>query len=176
MLIVISGLPGTGKTTLAAALARHLMAVHLSVDTVEDALLRCGLERGWTTGVAAYEAAGAAAQQNLVLGSTVVVDAVNDSEAARQVWRDAASRSGVEVRFVLLVPPASSEHERRLRARERGLEHVPEPSWSQVAERAEAYEAWRDQPVEVSADEPVERLVRLLEQELALGRSERPPG
>jgi predicted kinase len=170
MLIVISGLPATGKTTLAAGLARNVGAVHLSVDAVEDAMLRAGLERGWATGVAAYEAVGAAAQQNLVLGLTVVVDAVNDSDAARRTWRDAGERAGVEVRFVLLVPPASGEHQRRLRARERGLEHVPEPSWSQVVARAEAFEAWRDETIELSADEPVEQLIRRLQPHLALGR------
>lgn len=171
MLIVISGLPATGKTTLATALAQRVGAVHLSVDAVEDALLRSGLEPGWTTGVAAYEAAGAASEQNLLLGHTVVVDAVNDSEAARQVWRDAAARAAADVRFVVLTPPATSEHQRRLGARQRGLQHVPEPSWSQVELRAEGYEVWRDGRLELSADEPVLQLVRRLEQELALGRA-----
>lgn len=168
MLIVISGLPATGKTALATALARHTNVVHLSVDTVEDALLRCGLEPGWSTGVAAYEAVGAAAQQNLQFGRSVVVDAVNDSEAARQVWRDAGERSGAEVRFVLLVPPSVSEHQRRLRSRERGLAQVPEPSWSEVEQRAAAFEAWRDSPLELPADEPIPELLRRLEQELPL--------
>lgn len=171
MLILISGLPATGKTTLAAALARRVEAVHLSVDGIEDALLRSGLEPGWATGVAAYQAVGAAAQQNLPLGHTVVVDAVNDSEAARQVWRDAAARAGADIRFVLLTPPETAEHQRRLGARERGLQQIPEPSWSQVELRAEEYQAWQDDPLEVSADEPVEQLVRSLEQELQPGRA-----
>lgn len=96
VLIVISGLPGVGKTTLAAALARQARAVHLSVDAAEEALLGAGLEPGWTTGVAAYEAVRAAAEQNLTLGLIVVVDAVNDSEAARQTWRTAAGRADAE--------------------------------------------------------------------------------
>lgn len=170
MLIVISGLPATGKSTLAAALSRHVGAVHLSVDTVEDAMLRAGLEPGWTTGVAAYEAVGAAAQQNLVLGRVVVVDAVNDSDAARQTWRDAAGRAEVEVQFVLLRPPASAEHQRRLSARTRGFGHVREPSWEQVTARADAYEAWRGEPIELSGEEPVEVLIRRLEPELAVTR------
>ncbi|MBS3939558.1 MAG: AAA family ATPase [Actinobacteria bacterium] len=175
MLIVISGLPATGKTTLAAALARRVRAVHLSVDTVEDALLRSGLEPGWTTGVAAYEAVSAAAQQNLVLGLRVVVDAVNDSEAARQVWRDAAKRAGDVVRFVLLLPPNVAEHQRRLRTRERGLEQVPEPSWSEVEHRTQVYEAWPDEPLVLAADEPIEHLVKRLDHELSHDRAEHTP-
>ena len=54
LLVVISGLPGVGKTSVARALAHQLAAVHLSVDALEDAMLGCGLPRGWSVGVAAY--------------------------------------------------------------------------------------------------------------------------
>jgi predicted kinase len=169
VLIVISGLPGTGKTTLAELVARRLGAAHLSVDTMEDALLGAGLEPGWSTGVAAYEAVRAAAEQNLSLGFTVVVDAVNDSDAARRTWREAAVHTGRDLRFVLLHPPAPPEHRRRLRARARGFRNVREPTWQEVIERAERYEGWPDEPIEMSASEPAERLVERLAQSLDLG-------
>ncbi len=169
MLIVISGLPATGKTTLAAALARRIEATHLSVDTVEDALLGAGLEQGWTTGVAAYEAVRVAAEQNLELGATVVVDAVNDSDAARQTWRDAAKTTGAAVFFVLLRPPPPADHQARLRARARTLRLVHEPTWEDVVERAQTYEEWAGDPIELSATEPVEALVDQLHQVLKLG-------
>ena len=37
MLIVFGGLPGTGKTTVARELARQLGAVHLRIDSIEQA-------------------------------------------------------------------------------------------------------------------------------------------
>lgn len=163
---MISGVPGTGKTTLAEALARRIGAAHLSVDTVEEALRGAGLESGWTTGVAAYEAVRAAAQQNLLLGLTVVVDAVNDSDAARQTWRDAASATGTVVRFVLLRPLPPREHRRRIHGRARALRHVGEPTWEQVLERARTYEEWSDEPIDVSASEPVDLLVSQLQHAL----------
>lgn len=177
MLIVVSGLPGTGKTTVAEILAARLGAVHLSVDVAEDALLKAGLAEGWTTGVAAYEAVRAAAEQNLALGFAVVVDAVNDSDDARQTWRDAAEHCDVSLRFVVIQPPAEQEHQRRLQSRKRNLRHVSEPTWEQVRERARTYEPWRDSPLEVSGSPPVQALVEdllaALQLELEASRARR---
>jgi predicted kinase len=69
-LIVISGLPGTGKSEVAAELAARLKALHLSIDPIEDALLGAGLRSSWETGVAAYEATRVVAEQNLSLSRT----------------------------------------------------------------------------------------------------------
>jgi predicted kinase len=166
MLTVVSGLPGTGKSAVAAAVAGRSDAVHLSVDRIEDALLGAGVPPGWTTGVAAYEAVRAAAEQNLELGRLVVVDAVNDSEAARSTWRRAASSTSTSVLFILLTPPAPREHRSRLRSRTRTLAHVPEPTWEQVQARAEAFEPWQGEYAEVDSGqrigEVVERVLRLM--------------
>jgi predicted kinase len=142
MLIVVSGLPGTGKSAVAERVARRLGAVQLSIDDIEDALLGAGLAPGWTTGVAAYEAVRAAAEQNLALGRVVVVDAVNDSEPARETWRRAADATNVPVLFFVLTLDDDAEHRRRLDGRRRNLAHVREPSWEDVRRRAESVEPW----------------------------------
>ena len=163
-LIVISGLPGVGKTSVAEIIAASTGSVHLSIDAVEESLLACGLPAGWEVGVAAYEAARAMAEQNLRLGHDVVVDAVNDSDEARQTWRTAASRTGARIEFVYLMISDAREHERRLRGRDRGLTHgesrclgdlfrlelthVGEPTWSDVQRRRADYAAWSDEVVE----------------------------
>jgi predicted kinase len=144
VLIVISGLPGTGKTAVAAALAARMGAVHLSIDPIEDALLGAGLPRSWETGVAAYEAARVMAEQNLALGTSVLVDAVNDSGPARETWRTAAANTEATLAFVLLTLDDEAEHRRRLDGRVRELTHVPEPSWADVLRRAAAYAPWAD--------------------------------
>lgn len=162
MLIVISGLPGTGKSAVAAEVANAIDAVRLSIDSIEEALLGAGLQPSWQTGVAAYEAARAAAEQNLALGRTVVVDAVNDSELARDTWRNAASRSGAALVFVLLTLDDAAEHRRRLEGRVRGLVHVPEPTWEEVRQRAASFEPWAADCVRVGADAPVAEVARAI--------------
>ena len=152
VLIVISGLPGTGKSAVAVAVAEHLHAVYLSVDPVEDALLGAGLPAGWTTGVAAYEAVRVAAEANMTFGWDVVVDAVNDSEIARQTWRTASMNTGVPLTFILLAVTDVSEHRRRVEGRNRNFAKVSDPTWEQVQARAQAYEAWLGEYEVVNAD------------------------
>lgn len=159
MLVVISGLPGTGKSAVAQSVATRTGAVQLSVDVVEDALLEAGLPPGWTTGVAAYEAVRAAAEQNLALGRIVVVDAVNDSEPARNTWRRAARATGTQVRFVVLSPPDAHEHRARLEGRQRALRRVQEPTWEQVETRAASYAPWTDEHLLVDGAQSLQDVV-----------------
>jgi predicted kinase len=160
VLLVISGLPGTGKSAAGAALAREMDAVHLSVDEVEDAILGAGFQRDWTTGVAAYEAVRAAAEQNLGLGRFVIVDAVNDSAAARLTWSNAATATRTPLLFIVLKPPPDQEHQRRLANRIRHHAHVPEPSWVEVRARAASYEPWDGEYVVIDSAQPIEAVVR----------------
>jgi AAA domain-containing protein len=119
-----------------------LNGVHLSVDPVEDAMLRCDLPAGWNVGVAAYEAVRTMAESNLALGRVVVVDAVNDSEAARDTWRTAANNVDVSLTFAVLTCSDLDEHRRRLEGRTRGFSRLPEPSWSRVLSRSRGYAPW----------------------------------
>ncbi|GAA1916216.1 hypothetical protein GCM10009775_05860 [Microbacterium aoyamense] len=159
MLVVISGLPGTGKSAVAVEVARRTGAVHLSIDTVEDAMLGGGLERSWTTGAAAYEAVRAVAEQNLALGLRVVVDAVNDSEIARDTWRRAAGATNASLTFVLLMLDDETEHQRRLAVRERNLRSIVEPTWDDVRRRAAEFEPWLGDHLRVEADRPLAQIV-----------------
>lgn len=141
--------------------------MHLSIDAVEESILACSLPRGWRVGVAAYEAVGTMADLNLRLGRTVIVDAVNDSEDARQTWRAAAARNESRIDFLYLVISDALEHERRLTSRDRGLAHVGEPTWADVQRRRADYATWSDAVVEVdtwarTTDEVAEALISRL--------------
>ena len=159
MLLVVSGLPGLGKTSVAREVARRLEAVHLSVDPVEDAMLACGLPRSRATGIAAYETLRAMAETNLELGRIVVVDAVNDSEAARDTWRRAAAATGREVCFVQLTIEDDDVHRARLEGRPRRFQHVDEPSWHDVLARARDAEPWVEPPTVADASRDLAQVV-----------------
>jgi hypothetical protein len=79
----------------------------------------------------------------------VVVDAVNDSEEARDTWRAAAHNSKAALTFTVLTCSDVDEHRRRLEGRSRGFSRLPEPSWSQVLDRSGDYAPWNCEHLEV---------------------------
>ena len=76
MLIVLGGLPGVGKSALARSLAQRIGAVLLRIDPIEQAMRNAGLI---VSGPQGYLAVRDHSQDNLRMGQTVVVDAVNPS-------------------------------------------------------------------------------------------------
>jgi predicted kinase len=116
MLIVFSGLPGSGKTSLARVLAKELAAVHVRIDTIEEALLRMGGEALVGQG-AGYCVAYAVAEENLKLGRTVIADSVNPIGVTRKAWHEVATRSEVAIVNVAVCCSDKSEHQRRIEAR-----------------------------------------------------------
>ena len=82
VLIVTAGLPGSGKSTIAEIIAGRLGATAISVDPIEGAILKAGIDSDQPTGLAAYLVAERMAEQVLVSGHSVVVDAVNADVSA----------------------------------------------------------------------------------------------
>ncbi|WDF35254.1 ATP-binding protein (plasmid) [Arthrobacter agilis] len=142
MLIVMAGLPGSGKSTIGADVARQLQCAMVSVDPIEAAMWRSGISQAQPTGLAAYVVAESIAEQQLRLGHHVIVDAVNDVEPARQQWRDLAGRFGETPIFIEVFCSDPEEHRRRLETRQRNLPGFPEPSWDSLAQRRTHLDEW----------------------------------
>jgi predicted kinase len=159
VLVVMSGLPASGKSTIADAVGRRLGAPVLSVDPIEAAMARCGIPLSFETGVAAYEVAAVLAEHQLRLGLTVIVDAVSSLEVARDMWRLAARRSDAEIRIVEVICSDRDAHRDRLASRRRGIEGFPEPSWDDVLARDDEWEPWLDDRLVVDSMRPLAETV-----------------
>lgn len=142
MLIAFGGLPGTGKTTVARELARRLGAVHVRLDTIEQAMRSCGVVKA-DVGPAGYVVAYGVAEDNLRIGRIVVADTVNPVQATRDAWLDVARRAGARVREVEVIWSDPVEHRHRVETRTADIEGHQLPTWQAVVERH--YEGW-DRP------------------------------
>ena len=138
MLIAFSGLPGTGKTSIARELARRLRATYLRVDTVEQALRSCGTLE--TVVAEGYETIYRLAEDNLNLGLTVIADSVNPLEITREAWADVAREANVRLISVEIVCSDEAEHRRRVESRSSDIPDLVLPTWDKVQNRE--YHPW----------------------------------
>ena len=173
LLIVIGGRPGTGKTSLARGLARALDAVHLRIDTIEQAL-RSAMMGSDALGTAGYVVAYGVAADNLALGRTVVADAVNPRASIRAAWRDVARRAAVGVVEVEVVCSDAAEHRRRVESRSCGYSgaRCSRPGTRSRRARMSAWDG--DHLVIDTARRPVEQGVSALLRVPAGPRARRP--
>ncbi len=139
MLIVLGGLPGVGKTTIASELARLLGAVHLRIDSIEIAIRESGVTVV-SVDDAGYRVAYAVAEDNLRIGRTVVADSVNPWPVTRDAWRDVAKRAAVTVVEVEITCSDREEHRHRVEQRLADTPGLSGPTWEQVL--SHDYRAW----------------------------------
>ena len=133
MLIVFGGLPGTGKSTIARAIAEERRATYIRIDTIEQALRSSGAVPG-DMGPHGYVVAYAVAEDNLRMGRDVVADSVNPIGVTRSAWRRRAAQAATTCVEVEVVCSDKNEHRRRVEARSTA------PTWDEVVQRA--YEPW----------------------------------
>ena len=96
VLILLSGMPGVGKSSLARAFCKGGRAVHLRVDAIEAAVTASALgpmlppdDPGSLKDVG-YQVAAAQAGELSAAGHVVVGDAANAVPEARAIWPPAA--------------------------------------------------------------------------------------
>jgi predicted kinase len=157
VLIIFSGLPGTGKTTIARELARRIGAVHVRIDSIEQALRNAGA-RVESEG---YRVAYAVAEDNLRLGLHVVADSVNPWPLTRTEWRAVAERAAVPSIDVEIVCSDPAVHRSRVENRQADIPGHALPAWDDVVARD--YRPWEGERLQidtlhVSVEEAVRRI------------------
>ena len=138
MLIVLGGLPGVGKTSIARVFSKAALAVHVRIDSIEQAIRESGVTVV-SLDDAGYRAAYAVAEDNLRLGHIVVADSVNPVPITRVAWLDVARRAGTRVIEVEIRCSDQAEHRRRVEGRLTDAEQWG-PAWPEVLDRD--YRAW----------------------------------
>ncbi len=175
ILIEFGGLPGTGKSTLAARLAEETGAVWLRIDEIECAMRRNGLTAD-QTGVAAYSVAHDVAANHLRRGLTVIADAVNPVHEARDGWRGLAASLNCDHLVIETVCPDGFEHRRRVETRTSDLPGWVYPTWAEVQKAAVLYEPRSDHRLTLDTSQPAEDSYRELKAFVEHARAVQPQG
>lgn len=162
VLYIFSGLPASGKSTLAKLLAKQTGAMYIRVDTVEQGLRDlCN----FNVEGEGYRLSYRIVRDNLELGHSCISDSCNPIKLTRSEWQEVAEYAGAK--FVNIEVSCSDviEHESRVNNRECEVANLKLPTWQQVKSRH--YESWESdvvkidtagQTVEASFSELVEKL------------------
>ena len=164
MLIILGGQPGVGKTAIAAELARLIGALHLRIDSIEQAIRSSGVV-SQPIDDAGYRVAYAVAEDNLRIGRTVIADSVNPLHLTRKAWAAVADRARVKAIEIEVTCSDVNEHRRRVETRTTDIPGLKLPAWEEVIGRE--YHRWDGEHLVVdTADRTVEQNVAAIRQVL----------
>ena len=144
MLIILGGLPGCGKSTLAEKLARCLPGLWLRIDSIEQALRDADIQYGTgcrEIGPEGYMASYRVAADNLRLGHFVIADSVNPLDLTRDAWRDVARKAQAPFCEIELICSDIALHRQRIENRRSTVENLKLPDWHAVQNRD--YHPWQ---------------------------------
>ena len=158
-MIVFSGLPGTGKSSLAEAVGRRFGIPVFAKDWLEASLLQSELKptsRDKSLGYAGYELLTILAKRQLMLGQSVILDSVAATKTIRAEWRRLAKRYQAEWRVIECICSVESVHRVRLKIRKRGIPGWHELKWSEVERVKNYYMPWRQDHLVLDMANPFE--------------------
>ena len=139
MLISFSGLPGTGKSTIAKLLAARTGAMVLRIDLVDQKLVEVGFVPKRDE---SYRICHALAEDNLRQGRVVISDCVNDRTVTREGWRAVAARAGVPCLELEIICSDETAHRRRVEMRAIDIPGFAPPDWGKICAAAAESDPW----------------------------------
>jgi predicted kinase len=162
-MIVFSGVPGTGKSSLADALGSAVGVPVFAIDWLLGALDPFGGRRLEELGMAGYELLTTLALRQLMLGQSVILDSPIEEIPTRQRWTSLAERFGAEMVVIDCICSDPDLHKTRVEGRQRGIPGWHEGgNWENVAKRVAEYPKWAQDVLTVDAVNSLEDNLRLV--------------
>lgn len=159
-LIVMTGLPGTGKSVLAEALGRAVGIPVFSKDWLEATLLRGGYPAQGADlaplGRVGYELLTTLAERQLAIGQSAILDSVASTASIRSAWQTLAIAYNARWRVIECVCSDAAIHRARIAQRQRGIPGWGELDWEDVERARSFYADWREPHLLVDTAQPLD--------------------
>jgi len=143
-LYIFSGLPASGKTTLARLLSQQIKAFYIRIDTVEQGLRDLCNYKVEGEG---YRLSYRLARDNLVIGHSVIADSCNPIALTRAEWQAVATATNANYVNIEVYCSDKNEHKYRVDSRECTTENMQLPTWHQVQNRE--YDKWDETVIRI---------------------------
>jgi predicted kinase len=157
--VVFTGLPGTGKSTVADLVARELGAPAFAGDWLLGALkphgVLTGLDRPAFLAMY-YDLLATLMNRQLMLGQSAVMDCLINDELADR-WSESARQYDAKFHVVKCVCSDEAEHRRRIENRTRNIPGWHEVGWGHVERMRAEYPALTFQHLTLDAVQTVEQ-------------------
>jgi predicted kinase len=157
--VVFTGLPGTGKSTVADLVARELGAPAFAGDWLLGALkphgVLTGLERPAFLAMY-YDLLATLMNRQLMLGQSAVLDCLINDELADR-WSESARQYDAQFHVIECVCSDGVEHRRRIETRTRNIPGWHEVGWGHVERMRTEYPALTFQHLTLDAVQTVDQ-------------------
>jgi hypothetical protein len=163
MLIIVCGLPGTGKSTLARELAKCFSAVHLSSDLVRKEMMARPTYRPEEK-AKVYDELVERVASLLAGGKSVIADATFYRRSLRGRLVEAAAKAGTTAHFVLCTLDEADVMDRMAAEEERG---GSDADFSVYLRIKEEFEPLKAKHATVDCSLPMEEQVMIVERFVA---------
>lgn len=158
-LIVMAGLQGSEKSTIAEEIAKQLKIPILSVDPIHSAILKAGIEDSFEVGLADYLVARRLADENLSKGISVIIDASNYVDKAQKMWEELANKHNVPLKVLECVVDEDT-HKSRIEKRIRNISGIKEVRWQDVEKRKGEAVEWDVEKLQLDMKLPLDENIQ----------------
>lgn len=142
VLYILSGLPGTGKSTLAKTFSEKMNAVYLRIDTIEQEIRDlCN----FNVGGEGYRLTYRIIEDNLKVGNNVISDQVNPVNFIRKEFNNLAVKNNCKYMNIEIICSDEKEHKYRIENRINEIENLKLPTWEEIKNRN--YERWEEEHI-----------------------------
>lgn len=163
VLFVLSGLPASGKSSLAKRIAKEYNTLYLRIDTIEQGLRDlCNFDVQGE----GYRLAYRIANDNLELKQSVVADSCNPINLTRQEWEEVAMQNNCLYINIEVICSDKAEHKKRCETRNCEVVGLQLPTWDEIQNRE--YDVWESTRITIdTANKSIEESFAELKEEIA---------